>query len=159
QLDMWEFGTSKAAAWDCPATIQFSLPAIEKHPRMADLLEVMRRWEDVRAKKWLTAEQRVALKDAEREFHLDIDEKGEYALREIEMLPTSAEAKELRGFVFERGGKRVVAYWHTRGEGEFAFDWAGPKTLKADKVRYLETLLAKAEIIRAFTAAKNGGKK
>ena len=90
---------------------------------------------------------------------MKISRKGEYALREIEMLPTSAEAKELRGFVFERGGKRVVAYWHTRGEGEFAFDWAGPKTLKADKVRYLETLLAKAEIIRAFTAAKNGGKK
>ncbi len=157
QLDMWEFGTSKAAAWDCPATIQFNMPAIEKHPRMTDLLEVMRRWEDVRAKKWLSAEQREALKDAKREFHLYRDEKGDYALCEIEMLPTSAEAKSLRGFVFERGGKRIVAYWHTHGEGEFAFDWDGPKTLKADKVRYLETLMTKAEIVRAFTAAKNGG--
>lgn len=159
QPDMWEFGTSKGAAWDCPATIQFNLPALEKHPRMADLLEVMRRWEDVRAKKWLTDAQREALKDPKREFHLYLDDKGAYTLYEIEMLPASAEAKLLRGFVFERDGKRVVAYWHTRGEGEFTLDWAGPKTLKADKMRYLETPMTKAEIAKAFSTAKEGGTK
>ena len=86
----------------------------------------MRRWEDVRAKDSLTPVQRASLKDPKREFHLYRNEAGGYELCEIEMLPTPAGARHLRGFLFERGGRRVVAAWHTSGEG--AVDWAfGPK--------------------------------
>ena len=45
QPDMWEFGTSRAAAWDCPVTVNvYNLQDWKKHPRIDDLMEVMRRW-------------------------------------------------------------------------------------------------------------------
>ena len=153
QPDMWEYGTSKAAAWDCPATIQFR-PDFLEHPRAEDLLEVMRRWEDVRAKRWLTAEQKAMLKDPPKEFHLYRNERGEYELHEIEMLPTPAAAKAIRGFLFERAGKRVIACWHRFGEG--TLDWAlGPKaTLGA--LRYFETDKTRAQVKSAWSAASLG---
>ena len=152
QPDMWEFGTSKAAAWDCPATIQMSLDRMAKHPRADDLLTVMRRWEDVRAKRWLTPEQRAALKDPEREFHLYESSPGSYELVEIEMLPTPDGAKRLRGFLFEREGKRVIARWHTAGEG--TLDWTlGPKE-RVSNLKYVTTSLSRDAVRAAWAAAK-----
>ena len=160
QPDMWEFGTSRAAAWDSPTTIQFSwdnLAKIKAHPRKDDLLEVMRRWEDVRAKKWLTAEQKEALKSPTQEHHLYVNERGEYELHEIEMLPTPEKAKALRGFVFERNGRRTVANWHMSGAGTVSLS-LGPNgellTVPADKIRYLTTDLPKAAVITAFASAR-----
>ena len=152
QMDMWEFGTSKAAAWDCPATIQMNPKTLQKHPRTDDLLAVMRRWEDVRAKRWLTPSQREALKDPKREFHLFADEAGKYELVEIEMLPTPDGAKHLRGFVFERGGKRIVACWHTAGEG--TLDWTlGPKGTLSD-LKYVTTDLSRDDVRTAWASAR-----
>lgn len=152
QLDMWEFGTSKAAAWNCPATIQFAPDRVARHPRADDLLEVMRRWEDVRAKDSLTPVQRASLKDPKREFHLYRNEAGGYELCEIEMLPTPAGARHLRGFLFERGGRRVVAAWHTSGEG--AVDWAfGPKE-KLAGIRYFTTDGSRETVRAAWAAAR-----
>jgi len=151
QMDMWEFGTSKAAAWNCPAAIQIHPRWLKSHPRCDDLLEVMRRWEDIRAKGWLTPAQRDTLKEAKREFHLFVNETGEYELCEIEMLPTPAGAKHLRGFVFERGGKRVVAAWHTRGEGTIG--WAlGPKE-KLSALRYFTTSDSREKVRSDWAAA------
>ncbi len=152
QVDMWEFGTSKAAAWDCPAAIHMNPDQFLRHPRADDLLEVMRRWEDVRESRWLTPEQRAALRDPRREFHLHRDEKGAYALHEIEMLPTPDGAKNLRGFVFERNGRRVVAAWHTSGAG--TIDWAlGPKE-KLAGLRYFESNASRESIKSAWSAAR-----
>ena len=151
QLDMWEFGTSKAAAWNCPAAVQ-APDRLLKHPRGNDLLGVMRRWEDVRARRWLTDEQRTALKDPAREYHLYTDDTGAYELHEIEMLPTPAAAQALRGFVFERKGQQVVAYWHTSGEGTVI--WAlGPQTRVAD-LAYCETDLSRDAVRTAWSKAE-----
>jgi len=151
QMDMWEFGTSKAAAWNCPATIQ-APDRLLKHPRGNDLLEVMCRWEDVRARRWLTDAQRAMLKDPAREFHLYKDEKGAYELCEIEMLPTPAAAKHLRGFVFVRNGHEIVSYWHTAGAG--TVDWSlGPKTRVAD-LAYCETSLTRDAVRAAWSSAR-----
>ena len=38
QPDIWEYGTSKAAAFDCPSTMQMSLGALRAHKRTADIL-------------------------------------------------------------------------------------------------------------------------
>lgn len=56
QSDMLEYVTSRAAAWDCPIALQADLEKLELHPRTPDNLEVIRRWEDVRARNWLTDE-------------------------------------------------------------------------------------------------------
>ena len=152
QPDMWEFATSKAAAWNCPATIQMDLERLREHPRCDDLLEVMRRWEDVRARRWLSDEQRAALKDPKREFHLYLKESGEYELCEIEMLPAPAAAKHLRGFLFERGGKTVVAYWHTAGTG--TLEWTLGSTETVAGLKYVTTDKTPDEARRAFAAAR-----
>lgn len=117
QPDMWEFGTSRAAAWDCPATLQVDVATYRSHPRIDDLMEVMRRWEDVRAKNWLTPAQKEALKSQTQEHHLYLNGNGEYELHEIEMLPSPAGAKEARAFAFRRNGKSVLACWHMSGSG------------------------------------------
>ncbi len=156
QLDMWEFGTSRAAAWNCPATLQMNITKYRKHPRLADLMEVMRRWEDVRAKNWLTAEQKEQLKSSTQEHHLYRNEKGGYELHEIEMLPSPDKAKAVRAFVFTRGGKRVLAYWHTSGAGrlEIACGAGGAQlTVPADGIRYVETDLSVEAVKRAYAAA------
>ena len=86
-----------------------------------------------------------------------LNEKGEYELCDIEMLPTPARAANLRGFLFERNGRRVIAYWHTCGSGmaKVALG-AGGKTLalEANRLRYCETGLSKDEVVRAFAAAE-----
>ena len=157
QPDMWEFGTSKAAAWNCPATVLLNFERLKAHPRSDDLLEVMRRWEDVRARGWLTEEQREALKDPKREFHLYLNEKGEYELHEIEMLPASPKAQHLRGFVFERGGRRVVAYWHTCGSGRASVaigENSSETVLELGGLRYRETDLTRDAVRGAFVSAR-----
>ena len=155
QPDMWEYGTSKAAAWDSPASIQMNLATLDAHPRTADILEVMRRWEDVRARNWLTPAMKSSLRVPGREHHLYVEPDGSYALYETEMLPSPAAAPNIRAFVFERNGRQTVAYWHMRGEGEFTVDLGdGAKKRPVGGIRYLETGLSRAELRKAWAAAR-----
>ena len=141
QPDMWEFGTSRAAAWDCPMTIQMESSRLGKHPHLDDILEVVRRWEDVRLKKWLTQEQKDELKSATQEHHLLVNEEGEYELVPVCMLETGD--KRLRGFVFERKGDTWVAYWNVVGSGEAEI------ALPADEIEVVREPSAQAEEVRA----------
>ena len=155
QPDMWEFGTSRAAAWNCPATVMLSPNHAEKHPRIADLLEVMRRWEDVRAGKLLDKkpEWREALKSPTQEHHLYLNGDGEYELHEIEMLPTPEKAPHVRGFVFERCGNRVVACWHTCGKATLDVALDKPESLPLAGLRYIETSLVADAVKTVWTKA------
>ena len=121
QPDMLEYVTSRAAAWDCPISLSEGgsdlLSALEAHPRTADNLEVIRRWEEVRDRDWLTQEQKMALRNLEQEHTLLVDERGEFMLVPWDQIEGVAGAKvPARAFVFERNRKVYVAYWHTSGE-------------------------------------------
>ena len=172
QPDTYEYGTSRAAAWDCPATMQANLNRFATNPRTADVMEVMRRWEDVRAIGWLTPLQKMALRDTEQEHTLLINEAGEYELVPYEKIPTKNE--NISAFYFERAGKRWVTCWHNTGAGsmflplaagDFAYtDAIGSDTIApevtADGVllplegkRYLCTELTKEELLAAFEEA------
>ena len=150
QADMWEYGTSKAAAWDCPATIQVDLACVRAHPRMGDILETMRRWEDVRARKWLTDRQKELLKDPAAEYHLFLDDAGEYELVRCERIPDVC-GGQVRAFLFERGGERYVAYWHVGGNG--ALRLPDGNTLPVGDRRYWRTGLSTAEVRDMFRRA------
>ena len=157
QPDMWEYGTAKAAAWDSPISVRMELSAIEAHPRLNDILEVMRRWEDVRVRKWLTPDMKERIRQSTRGFHLYLNDCGEYELCEITMLPESESAKGLRGFVFARNGRRTVAYWHMSGSGvaRVALGSGGSDlSLPADNLRYLETDLSVGAVSAAFVDAR-----
>jgi hypothetical protein len=121
QPDMLEYVTSRAAAWDCPISLSEGgsdlLVALEAHPRTPDNMEVLRRWEEVRDRGWLTPEQKVALRNLQQEHTLLLDERGEFVLVPWDQIEDVAGAKvPARAFVFERNGKVCVAYWHTSGE-------------------------------------------
>lgn len=155
QMDMWEFGTSRAAAWNCPATVMLNPDAAAKHPRIDDLLEVMRRWEDVRAQKLLDQkpEWREALKSTTQEHHLYLNENGEYELHEISMLPTPAKAPHARGFIFERGGKSVIACWHTCGSATFDIKLDTAESVQLAGLSYFTTSLGPDAAKAAWAAA------
>jgi hypothetical protein len=122
QPDMLEYVTSRAAAWDCPIAIQSDLQAMDAHPRTADNLEVIRRWEEVRAQKWLTQEQKTSLRNLEQEHILLVDERGQGERGRFVLVACSQIEKVAgadspgRAFLFEYQGDTWVAYWHTSGE-------------------------------------------
>ncbi len=114
RVDVFEFGTSKAAAYNCPVTLMENIRLFEKHPRCEDIFEMLSRWEDVREKNWLTDGQREMLKDGSREFTLVKNAAGEYELLPYEEIGL---ASPLRAFVFERDGKAGAVLWDDRGAG------------------------------------------
>ena len=116
QPDMLEYVTSVAAAWDCPISIHSNLEAFEAHPRTPDNLEVVRRWEEVRAKHWLTEEQKNELKNTEQEHHLLLNEQNQFELVPYEQISgVAGGSKEIRAFIFQRKGEYYVVYWHISG--------------------------------------------
>ena len=156
QPDIWEYGTSKAAAFDCPSTMQMKLATLRQHRRTADILETVRRWEDVRARKWLTAEQKEMLKDPNREFHLIDDGKGGYELVEWKQLDVAGgKWTNVRAFMYERGGRRVVVYWHVSDKARlvFARPLGGVAALDASDMKLFESDLPEEAMRTAFAGA------
>ena len=113
QPDMWEYVASVSVAWDCPLSIHLKPHDFEAHVRAADNLEVLRRWEDVRAQKWLSEEQKKMLQNVDREHHLLINEQNQFELVPYEqIINVAGGSKEIRAFIFQRKGDYYVVYWH-----------------------------------------------
>lgn len=127
QADLIEYGTCRAAAWDCPVTIQTNLSAFRRHPRMGDILEVFRRWEDVRARGLLTEEDKEEIRRSVGEFILLLPSNGEYELTPYRQIRTGD--PRVRAYFFERRGASCVVFWHTEGEGTLRLPLGHPITL------------------------------
>lgn len=178
QPDQLEFVTSKAAAWDCPVSIHANPATLAQHPRTADNFEVFRRWEEVRARKWLTGEQKEMLRDADQEFILLLDEKGEFELVPYERITNAAGgSRDVIAFTFERGSVPYAVYWHIsadkrlelplspqhlvvldnlgEGTGAMAGDGGNTSVVPLGKRRYLKTIgSTRDELIAAFRNAR-----
>ena len=123
QPDMIEYTTSRAAAWDCPVSFEGNLDQMELHPRTGDNLEVVKRWEDVRASNWLTSAHKELLRDLEQEHILLIDDAGHFELVPYSQIEKVAGADQpARAFVFERAAKIWVVFWHTSGSATLYVD-------------------------------------
>jgi len=147
QADMWEYGASVAAAWNCASSCLMSLDALRAHPRTDDILETMRRWGDVRRRGLLREDWRNELKDVRHEHHLLLLADGTYDLVRWERLAVGDGKSSVRAFLFEKDGATWVAYWHETGSGRLLLD------LPADKVE-LRREFAEA----ALPIAEKGGK-
>ncbi len=174
QPDMIEYVTSRAFAWNSIISIGGQPDLLEKHPRTNDNLEVIRRWEEVRANDILTEKERESLKNEMQEHILLIDKKGDFELQPYEQIENVANGnKNLRAFIFERNNKTWVVYWHTSGNGkvELSVDAKkvklfeelgkdvsfqsgnGKVTLPVDNRRYLEFNLTKDQVLNLFAKA------
>ena len=178
QPDMLEYVSSRAAAWDCPISIQSSLKKFDDHPRTADNFEVMRRWEEARNNDLLTKEQKLSLQQLEQEHILLINEKNEFELQPYDQITNVAgNSREVRAFTFERGGNLYVVYWHISGtkklelslpaknvtvveelhrKSPVAFSkQSGHITVPVSNRRYIKTRgITKDQVITAFQNAK-----
>ena len=134
QPDVYEFGTSRAAAWDCPITMKGWLDRFADNPRTDDILEVMRRWEDVRAKGWLTDAHKQALRDPNTEHILLVGETGDYELVPYRKVAAAGGDDQVSAFVFERKGCSWCVCWHTTGEGKLFLP------LKAEQFTYSDEI-------------------
>ena len=178
QADLWEYAVSVATAWDCAASINMMLGALDEHPRTDDILGVMRRWADVRRRGLFREEWREEIKDVSHEHHLLATAGGGYDLvRWYEILHGEIE-RPVRAFFFEKDGYSWVAYWHCTGEGrlrlplspgdvalydEFAgrpvqVDVAdGGVSVPAGKMLYLRSGLGRAALESAFKSSSACG--
>jgi len=115
--DHYEYGTSLAAAWDCPVSMMARDGAVfETNPRTDDVFEVMRRWEEMRDKGLITDEMKAELKNSAQEHILIINENNEYELCAYDKIEGTADG--LSAFIFTRKNKNYVVCWHTLGEGK-----------------------------------------
>ena len=121
QPDQLEFVTSKAAAWDCPVSLHADPATLARHPRTADNFEVFRRWEEVRARRWLPNDQKQMLRNAGQEFTLLINEKNELELVPYDQIMDVANgSREVQAFTFKRGKDLYAVYWHISSDKRLA---------------------------------------
>ena len=138
--DIYEFGTSRAASWDCPITILLDMPEVEQNPRTKDNLEVVRRWEEYRP--LLTEEQKMMLRSHEQEHTLLKTAEG-YALVPYDRAETP---EGITAYTFEYEGKAYATLWHKTGEGSLSLN------LDAKAISYKDEFLGSALPV----AEKNG---
>ena len=169
QADHFEYSTSRAAAWDCPATMISDERLFGQNPRLYDVLEVLRRWEEVRATNWLTPAQKEELKNLEQEHILLINEEKAFELvpyNEIKDL----QAENISAFSFTRNGESYVVYWLHDGSGKLKLPldaadfqvveelWQQPISvigeIPVDKRRYVKSKLPVEQLIVAFQKAE-----
>lgn len=176
QADMYEFGTSRAAAWDCPITLQANLDRFKASPRFTDVFEVLRRWEDARATNWVTQEYKKALRQLDQEHILLINESMEYELAPYDRIDGAAcNHPYISAFSFTRNGESYVVYWHHNDTVTlnlpinstdvelFEELWEAPipvtlqkgntVSLPTDKRRYIKSKLPVEILIEAFKNA------
>ena len=135
QPDQLEFVTSKAAAWDCPVSLHADPATLARHPRTADNFEVFRRWEEVRARRWLTNDQKQMLRNARQEFTLLINEKNELELVPYDQIMDVANgSREVQAFTFKRGKDLYAVYWHISSDKRLALP------LKPENLTLMEKL-------------------
>ncbi|MCD6355324.1 MAG: hypothetical protein J7L95_07230 [Prolixibacteraceae bacterium] len=135
QPDMLEFVTSRAAGWNSIISLLGDLDNFKIHPRNKDNLEVIRRWEEVRATGFLTKEQKEMLHSPTQEHILLINESGNFELHPYQQINVANGNKNVRAFIFERNNKPWVVYWHTQGEGTLTLN-----NVKSQKVHLFEKI-------------------
>lgn len=175
QPDMWEYGMALATAWDGAISVMISVEALKTHPRSADILEIMRRWNEFRRRGPMSPAWRARMRDASREHHLIVNGDGDYELVDVEQLAVGGRRDgDVRAFVFLRKNLTYVLFWHVRAEGALALNlpecsmrvaetpdgpgkrpevWQGGVLLKAAGQRYLVTDLPVEDVRRAFEQA------
>ena len=145
QPDMLEYITSRAAGWNSIISFIGNLDQLKRHPRTADNLEVIRRWEEVRANDLLTTEQKRELQETDQEHILLINENRDYELVPYrELTDVAGGSSKIRAFIFERKKSTWIVCWHTSGETEIMLPVSG-KNIKVFEELGKEILMEEAD--------------
>ena len=144
QPDMYEYVACQAAAWGSAVSLYPSLDQLKAHPRTADNMEVMRRWEEARLSGFLSDKQKTIIKNnPDQEYILLIDETGKFELQPYKQVDEVARGNlNICAFTFTRSGKNCAVYWHASGESRIALE------LNADKIHLYKKLGQEIPVIR-----------
>ena len=146
---------------------------MKENARTDDLLEIIRRWEDVRVNDLLTEEQKLAIRENTQQEHiLLINEEKQYELQPYFRVALP-EDSPITAYTFTRGGESWAVYWHKSGEGKLKLPigsgelrlyeelWLPPIPLEngsailpADKCRYVKTALPTEKLVELFQKAE-----
>ena len=153
QPDMYEYVASKAAAWNCPLSLAGGFyPRALKHPRLHDLLAVLKRWEDAKLGGRLSAAQREMLKDPDREWFIYPGTEAQPELVEYRPV-TKDDERPLRAFSYTRGKTAGIVYWNAIAAETPAVEIPGAR-MRIDLGRRLieSDDRMEAELVKAFRA-------
>ncbi|MBE6644487.1 MAG: hypothetical protein E7612_03800 [Ruminococcaceae bacterium] len=113
--NIYDYGMSRAVAWDCPTTIcGRRLEILDTCPLLDDNLEALRRWETAKHDGFFTEDVKKYLRETKDEHTLIVNENGEYELCKVKEVSSSDE--NMHVFVFERGGASYASLCYV-GEG------------------------------------------
>ncbi len=119
--DVYEYGTSHAHGWDCPATVFGRPTKMKAHARIADILGVMKRWEDVRRDNLLSKEQKELIRVPGKEYTLFVNEEGKYELTPyFELTGVGGEGSGIYVFTLERDKKSYALIWHNTASAKLS---------------------------------------
>ena len=107
--DVYEYGMSRAIAYDCPVTMQSrGMWGMEKNPRYRDVLCALRLWNGARDAGYFTEEMKRRIREDGREYIMLLDEKGNYEMCEAEALAIPG-ADKVYAYVFVRAGRTYAS--------------------------------------------------
>ena len=107
--DVYEYGMSRAIAWECPVTMQgISLAILQKNPRYRDVLLAVRLWNEAEAAGAISDALKQSIRKEGGEYIMLTTEAGGYEALRCEPLAIP-HAPELYAYVFERGGRTYAS--------------------------------------------------
>ncbi len=114
--DVYEYGMSRAIAYDCPVTMQSrGMWGMEKNPRYRDVLEALRLWNGARDAGYFTEEMKRRIREDGREYIMLLDEAGNYEMCEAEA-PDIPGCEKLFAYVFVRAGRTYASLIRMAGD-------------------------------------------
>ncbi|MFH1921535.1 MAG: hypothetical protein ABIP48_16850 [Planctomycetota bacterium] len=130
QFDEIEYLMTKSLAYNAPISLQTSFSRMEAHPLTPDILEIVRRYEEVRLAGKVPEATLVRLKEQGKDFVMlpEALAKGAEGTEfvEVEELAEVAGTHDVRSFVGPWGEGAVATVWHYLGkEGKLILDTAG----------------------------------
>ena len=130
QFDEIEYLMCKSLAYNAPISLQTSFSRMEAHPLTPDILEIVRRYEEIRLAGLVLPATLGQLKQQGKDFvMLPVAlqaSKGSPKLVEVEGLSEVAGTHDVRSFVGKHGDGTVATVWHYTGrEGKLLIDVPG----------------------------------
>ena len=174
QPDTYEYGMSRAIAWDCPVTVMMDLNVLKANPRSKDVILVLRRWQEAKEKGFFDEITKEKIRTSGLEYTLLVNETGNYELYTCEEIKLPS-GSTIRAFFFERNGCCCASLWSRSDEvnillsknvGDISYKRSFDNqeipvgieddyyNISVGEVRYLSADCSKEEFIRAFATVK-----
>lgn len=122
QLDEFEYLLCKSLALDAPVSLQTSITSMQTHPLTPGLLEMFKRYEQLRMDRAVAADLTAPLAEMGRDFVL-LQDGGEARFAEVHPMQQVGGTSEVRAMVGATDRGSVATIWHYAGrEGTVTLD-------------------------------------